>query len=106
MAQGGRDPNDNKRMVATPAAPLAPGSYLVEWTTTSADDGELARGTWTFYGRPRLDTIADAGRDGGKLDARGGESVGRSGRDGTTVKRRPERRCHRPMAGPRGVAVT
>ena len=48
VAQGGRDPSDNKRMVATPAAALAPGSYLVEWTTTSADDGELARGTWTF----------------------------------------------------------
>jgi len=52
VAQGGRDPSDNKRMVATPAAPLGPGSYLVEWTTISADDGELARGTWTFTVAP------------------------------------------------------
>jgi methionine-rich copper-binding protein CopC len=52
VAQGGRDPNDNKRMVATTAAPLAAGSYLVEWTTISADDGELARGTWTFTVAP------------------------------------------------------
>ncbi len=35
-------------MVATPAAPLGSGSYLVEWTTISRDDDELARGTWTF----------------------------------------------------------
>ena len=48
VAQGGRDPGDNKRMVATPATPLGSGNYLVEWTTISADDGELARGTWTF----------------------------------------------------------
>jgi copper resistance protein C len=48
VAEGGRDPGDNKRMVATPATPLGSGSYLVEWTTISADDDELARGTWTF----------------------------------------------------------
>jgi methionine-rich copper-binding protein CopC len=48
VAQGGRDPGDNKRMVATPATPLGSGNYLVEWTTISADDDELARGTWTF----------------------------------------------------------
>jgi methionine-rich copper-binding protein CopC len=48
VAQGGRDPGNNKRMVATPATPLGSGNYLVEWTTISADDDELARGTWTF----------------------------------------------------------
>ena len=48
VAEGGLDPDDNKRMVATPAAPLGSGSYLVEWTTISRDDDELARGTWTF----------------------------------------------------------
>jgi methionine-rich copper-binding protein CopC len=48
VAQGGRDPGDNQRMVATPATPLGSGSYLVEWTTISAEDDELARGTWTF----------------------------------------------------------
>jgi methionine-rich copper-binding protein CopC len=48
VAEGGLDPDDNKRMVATPATPLGSGSYLVEWTTISRDDAELARGTWTF----------------------------------------------------------
>lgn len=48
VAQGGRDPDDAKRMVAVPQAPLGPGTYLVEWTTISRDDDELARGTWTF----------------------------------------------------------
>ena len=48
VAEGGLDPDDNKRMVATPATPLGSGSYLVEWTTISRDDDELARGTWTF----------------------------------------------------------
>jgi len=48
VAQGGVDPADPKKMVATPATPLGSGSYLVEWTTVSLDDGELARGTWTF----------------------------------------------------------
>jgi methionine-rich copper-binding protein CopC len=48
VAQGGVDPNDPLRMVATPATPLGSGAYRVEWTTISLDDGELARGTWTF----------------------------------------------------------
>ena len=48
VAEGGVDPSDVRRMVATPATPLGSGSYLVEWTTISLDDGELARGTWTF----------------------------------------------------------
>ena len=48
VAQGGVDPSNAKQMLATPATPLGSGSYLVQWTTVSLDDGELARGTWTF----------------------------------------------------------
>ena len=48
VAQGGVDPSNAKAMLATPATPLGSGSYLVEWTTVSLDDGELARGTWRF----------------------------------------------------------
>jgi methionine-rich copper-binding protein CopC len=48
VAEGGVDPADDKRMVATPTAPLESGSYQVEWTTNSAEDNEVARGTWTF----------------------------------------------------------
>ena len=48
VAEGGVDPNNDKRMVATPTSPLGTGSYQVEWTTNSAEDNEVARGTWTF----------------------------------------------------------
>ena len=48
VATGGADPSNAKQMLATPATPLGTGSYLVQWTTVSLDDGELARGTWTF----------------------------------------------------------
>ena len=48
VAEGGVDPADDKRMVATPTSPLGSGSYQVEWTTNSAEDNEVARGTWTF----------------------------------------------------------
>jgi methionine-rich copper-binding protein CopC len=48
VATGGVDPADVRKMVALPATPLGSGSYRVEWTTISLDDGELARGTWTF----------------------------------------------------------
>jgi methionine-rich copper-binding protein CopC len=48
VAQGGRDPERPRRMVAVPATPLGDGTYRVEWTTISADDDELARGTWSF----------------------------------------------------------
>jgi methionine-rich copper-binding protein CopC len=48
VATGGVDPTNAKQMVATPATPLGSGSYVVQWTTVSLDDGELARGTWTF----------------------------------------------------------
>jgi copper resistance protein C len=54
VAQGGVDPADDKVMTASPTTPLANGSYTVQWTTISADDGDLARGTWTF-------TVAVAG---------------------------------------------
>src|SRR6476660_2219574 len=48
VATGGVDPSNAKQMLATPATPLGSGDYLVQWTTVSLDDGELARGTWTF----------------------------------------------------------
>jgi len=48
VAEGGADPADDHRMVATPTSPLESGSYQVEWTTNSAEDNEVARGTWTF----------------------------------------------------------
>ena len=48
VAQGGVDPADDKVMTASPTTPLGNGSYTVQWTTISADDGDLARGTWTF----------------------------------------------------------
>ena len=48
VARGGPDPGDDKRMVITDLPELAPGSYEVQWTTVSAEDGELARGTWSF----------------------------------------------------------
>ncbi len=47
-ARGGPDPNDVKRMVITDLPELALGTYTVQWTTVSAEDGELARGTWSF----------------------------------------------------------
>jgi methionine-rich copper-binding protein CopC len=48
VARGGPDPNDVKRMAITDLPELAPGKYTVQWTTVSAEDGELARGTWSF----------------------------------------------------------
>jgi methionine-rich copper-binding protein CopC len=48
VAQGGVDPSDSKVMIATPASPLVDGTYTVLWTTISAADGDIARGTWTF----------------------------------------------------------
>ena len=48
VARGGPDPDDVKRMVITDLPELAPGKYTVQWTTVSAEDGELARGTWSF----------------------------------------------------------
>ena len=48
VAQGGVDPSNNKLMTAVPAIPLPNGAYTAQWTTVSAADGDIARGTWTF----------------------------------------------------------
>ena len=48
VARGGPDPDDVKRMAITDLPELAPGTYEVQWTTISAEDDELARGTWSF----------------------------------------------------------
>jgi len=48
VARGGVDPDDDHRMVITDVPELAPGDYLVQWTTLSAEDDELDRDTWTF----------------------------------------------------------
>jgi methionine-rich copper-binding protein CopC len=48
VARGGPDPDNVKRMVITDLPELVPGKYTVQWTTASAEDGELARGTWSF----------------------------------------------------------
>jgi methionine-rich copper-binding protein CopC len=47
VAQGTVDPEDDTRMVATPAAPLGTGTYTVESTAHSTDD-HTERMTWTF----------------------------------------------------------
>ena len=48
VASGGQvDPANTKRMtLALPV--LAPGAYTIRWTTLSADDNEIDRGTTTF----------------------------------------------------------
>jgi methionine-rich copper-binding protein CopC len=48
IAEGGVDPADDRRMVITDLPDLAPGEYTVRWTTHSAEDDEIARGTWRF----------------------------------------------------------
>jgi methionine-rich copper-binding protein CopC len=48
VARGGPDPDDVHRMVIADLPELAPGTYEVQWTTISAEDSELARGTWSF----------------------------------------------------------
>ncbi len=47
VAKGTVDPEDDTRMVATPATPLGDGVYLVE-STSLATDGDIAHATWTF----------------------------------------------------------
>jgi methionine-rich copper-binding protein CopC len=47
VARGTVDPEDDTRMVATPAAPLGSGVYTVE-STAVATDGHAERTTWTF----------------------------------------------------------
>jgi copper resistance protein C len=50
LVQGGAiDPTDKKTMrLDVSATPIAPGSYEVRWTSKSAADGDLDRGTTTF----------------------------------------------------------
>jgi methionine-rich copper-binding protein CopC len=49
VAEGGTVPSGKPReMDLTLTTPLAPGAYTIRWTTTSAEDGETARGTTTF----------------------------------------------------------
>jgi copper resistance protein C len=52
IATGGPDPSDVRRMVIAGLPELAPGGYEVRWTTHSAEDGEIARGTWRFSVTP------------------------------------------------------
>jgi methionine-rich copper-binding protein CopC len=47
VAQGTVDPEDDTRMVATPAQPLGNGVYTVE-STAVATDGHIEHATWTF----------------------------------------------------------
>jgi copper resistance protein C len=48
VAEGGVDPSDDRRMVVDDLPDLTPGDYEVRWTTVSAEDDEVARGTWAF----------------------------------------------------------
>lgn len=42
------DPNDRRRLSVALPADLAPGEYIVRWTTLSADDGDTASGELQF----------------------------------------------------------
>lgn len=48
VAKGGVDAADDKRMVIADLPELAPGTYTVKSTTTSAEDGDIDRKEWTF----------------------------------------------------------
>jgi methionine-rich copper-binding protein CopC len=48
VATGGIDPQDPRRLIARPATPLTSGTFTVESTTISAQDGDIDRTTWTF----------------------------------------------------------
>jgi copper resistance protein C len=48
VATGGIDPEDPRRLIARPATPLTSGSFTVESTTISAQDGDIDRTKWTF----------------------------------------------------------
>lgn len=48
VARGGVDPADDHRMVIADLPDLAPGAYLVQSVTISAEDDELDRATWSF----------------------------------------------------------
>ena len=48
VATGTVDPGNVRRMVARPDAPLGNGTYGVQSTSVSADDGDIERVQWTF----------------------------------------------------------
>jgi methionine-rich copper-binding protein CopC len=48
IAEGGPVADDPRGMAIAEFPDLAPGEYEVRWTTLSAEDGELVRGTWSF----------------------------------------------------------
>lgn len=51
IARGG-EPGDGKRQFRLALPELAPGEYEVRWTSFSAEDGELARRSYTFTVSP------------------------------------------------------
>jgi methionine-rich copper-binding protein CopC len=48
VATGAVDPGNARRMVARPDASLGNGTYEVQSTSVSADDGDIERVQWTF----------------------------------------------------------
>jgi copper resistance protein C len=42
------DAGDDKKLSWTPSAPLAPGSWTIQWTSIDAEDGDVLRGTIPF----------------------------------------------------------
>jgi methionine-rich copper-binding protein CopC len=50
IAKGGVAPGDPEavQMTVEPPAPLAPGTYEIRWTTVTADDNGIERGTYTI----------------------------------------------------------
>ena len=48
VATGTVDPGNVRHMVARPDAPLENGTYEVQSTSVSADDGDIERVQWTF----------------------------------------------------------
>ena len=48
VATGAVDPANVRRMIARPASPLGDGTYEVQSTSVSADDGDIERVQWSF----------------------------------------------------------
>ena len=48
VASGAVDPENVRRMIARPASRLENGTYEVQSTSISADDGDIERVEWTF----------------------------------------------------------
>ena len=48
LGTGGVDPENRRRMIVRPDAPLVDGMFTVESTSVSAEDGDIERVTWTF----------------------------------------------------------